>query len=108
MSRDKIANVLREYRQKKNLKATVVGQMIGKSGKTVSGWEHGVGQPDIDTLMKLCIIYGIDSFDVFRDEADRTLSLSKESLEVASAYEKTEVSMKSAIRRLLNLEPENS
>ena len=105
MSKEQIAGALREYRKKKGLKATTVGQMIGKSGKTVSGWEHGVGQPDIDTLMKLCAIYGIESFAVFQEpngEPQNTLTAG--SMDVANAYQKAAPPVQDAVRRFLGME----
>lgn len=88
---------------KKGLKATTVGQMINKSGKTVSGWEHGIGQPDIDTLVKLCSIYGISSFSVFQDE-EAPDAMSRDSLDVADAYQRAEPPVKDAVRRFLGID----
>ena len=105
MSREQIAYILKTYRLKKGLKATTVGEMIHKSGKTVSGWEHGVGQPDIDTLMKLCAIYGIESFDVFRGEEESTeKTMSSDSLSVANAYQKAAPAVKEAVKRFLGVD----
>ena len=104
MSREQIAQVLKECRMKKGLKATTVGEMIHKSGKTVSGWEHGIGQPDIDTLMKLCVIYEIDNFDVFRDEDESTgIAINPDSLNVAHAYQKAAPAVKEAVKRFLGI-----
>lgn len=88
---------------KKGLKATTVGQMINKSGKTVSGWEHGIGQPDIDTLVKLCSIYGISSFSVFQDGEEEADAMSRDSLDVADAYQRAAPPVKEAVRRFLGV-----
>lgn len=63
-----LAGKLRQFRQRANLTAKEVGEQIGKSEKTVSGWEHGRGQPDADTLFRLCEIYEIRSIAEFYSE----------------------------------------
>ena len=60
-----LAGELKEYRQRVGLTAKEVGEKIEKSAKTVSGWEHGRGQPDADMLFLLCEIYGIKDIGVF-------------------------------------------
>lgn len=59
--RQALAGRLHAFRLKAGLTAKQVGQMIGKSEKTVSGWEHGRGQPDADILFQLCEIYNIQN-----------------------------------------------
>lgn len=60
MSREFIAQKLRELRQKSGFTADEVGEKIGKSGKTVNAWEHNHGQPDAEILIELCDIYDVD------------------------------------------------
>ena len=60
-----LAGKLQRFRKSANLTTAEVGEKVGKSAKTVSGWEHGRGQPDADTLFKLCEIYGINNIAVF-------------------------------------------
>lgn len=59
MSREYIASVLKRLREAKGLTADQVGEMVGKSGKTVNAWENNRGQPDAEILMLLCEIYGV-------------------------------------------------
>lgn len=63
--RKQLAGKLRFFRQRAGLTAKEVGKKIGKSDKTVSGWEHGRGQPDADMLFLLCEIYGIENISEF-------------------------------------------
>lgn len=65
-----LAGKLRQFRQRANLTAKEVGEWVGKSEKTVLGWEHGRGQPDADTLFRLCEIYEIKSIAEFYSEND--------------------------------------
>lgn len=68
--RSALADKLRIFRTKANLTAREVGDAIGKSAKTVSGWEHGRGQPDADVLFSLCKLYGIASISEFYPEVE--------------------------------------
>lgn len=61
MIREKLAARLRLFREAAGLTIYEVGEKVGKSGKTVSAWENGRGQPDADMLLTLCDIYGIQS-----------------------------------------------
>lgn len=63
-----LADKLRQLRARSGLSTNEVGDLIGKSGKTVSGWEHGRGQPDADMLLKLCEIYRVRSISEFFDQ----------------------------------------
>jgi transcriptional regulator with XRE-family HTH domain len=79
-SKEDIAKVLKESRQKTGLSAKEVVEKlslhdINVSPKTLYGWESGHSQPDADTLLLLCNIYGID--DIMR----------------AFGYDKTEISL---------------
>lgn len=65
-----LAEKLRQFRTKSGLTAKQVGEIVDKSAKTVSGWEHGRGQPDADMLFKLCDVYGIYSINAFYDKDD--------------------------------------
>jgi len=63
--RETLAKKLAEYRKTAGLTVYEVGEKIGKSGKTVSGWEHCVGQPDAGLLAELCKLYQINIADLF-------------------------------------------
>lgn len=65
MSKEKIASQLRLHRRHAQLSVDQVGELVGKNGKTVSGWERGVSMPDTDTFLRLCSIYEIACFDAF-------------------------------------------
>ncbi len=61
MIRDVMATRLKRFRENAGMTIYEVGEKIGKSGKTVSAWECGRGQPDADMLIRLCHLYGINS-----------------------------------------------
>lgn len=61
MSREYIAQTLKRLREDTGLTTVQVGEMVGKSGKTISAWENNRGQPDAEMLMQLCDIYKVDN-----------------------------------------------
>ena len=72
-----LAKKLREFRMQAGLTAKEVGEKIGRSDKTVSGWEHGRGQPDADMLFLLCEIYQIRSIAEFYSGEQEEISASQ-------------------------------
>ena len=64
-SKEEIAKVLKESRKKTGLSAKggiekLSLHDIKVSPKTLYGWESGHSQPDADTFLLLCDIYGIE------------------------------------------------
>ena len=59
------------------------GKALGLGGTTVSSWEHLHGQPDADTLVALCDLYGITDINYFYG---RTPSLDPESAQLLDLY----------------------
>ena len=85
--RKSLAEKLRYFRSQSGLTSKEVGDKIGKSAKTVSGWEHGRGQPDADTLFSLCEIFGISSIAEFYPQAqDQKPEISEDEKELLSLY----------------------
>lgn len=54
-----IGDRLREARERRNLKQTQVMARTGINNKTLSGYEKGVSEPDIETLRILSELYGV-------------------------------------------------
>ena len=106
MSREFIAQKLRELRIKSGLTADEVGKKIGKSGKTA--WEHNHGQPDAEILIALCDIYEVDDIlDEFREHKPKNVSfnLSDHEKQVIIAY-RQKPHMQNAVDTLLEVAPE--
>lgn len=79
MSRMFIAKTLKRLREKSGYTINEVGEKVGKSGKTVSGWENDRGQPDAEILMQLCDIYFVDDIlEEFRGEEKNTPAASED------------------------------
>lgn len=86
--RKSLAGKLREFRIRAGLTTQEVGERIGKSAKTVSGWEHERGQPDADMLFQLCELYQVESIAEFYpdDSQAQQDTLSKNEKELVSVY----------------------
>lgn len=86
--RKALAGKLREFRLRAKLTAKEVGEKIGKSEKTISGWEHGRGQPDADMLFQLCELYEITNIGDFyaMESAETQDILSSDEKELIQLY----------------------
>lgn len=60
MDQGKVGKFLAELRRSRGLSQKELGERVGATDKTVSRWERGKNLPDIDTLLALSKIYGIN------------------------------------------------
>jgi transcriptional regulator with XRE-family HTH domain len=58
---------LKSARMDKGLKQQDVAERLGIKANTISNWEKGRTEPDIDTFIKLCDIYQIDCASLLSD-----------------------------------------
>lgn len=86
MVRTTLAAKLKEFRIRAGLTINEAGDKIGKSGKTVSAWECGRGQPDADMLLALCELYGVGSIAEFYGEPQPAFALSDVEKRLLSAF----------------------
>ena len=97
-----LAERLREFRISAGLSTVDVGSAIGKSGKTVSGWEHGRGQPDADMLFTLCDLYKIKDISAFFPSShDGCVELHEDEEELLRSYRMLNSEGKNAIMTTL-------
>lgn len=69
---------LRVLRESKRLTQTKAAELLHLGNKTLSDYERGVSQPDLDTLKKIAALYevsldyliGADDKKIFPDEED--------------------------------------
>lgn len=52
---------IKKARKDKHMTQRVLAEAIGKSHNTISDWEKGIHVPDIDSIMDLCIVLGVDA-----------------------------------------------
>lgn len=57
---EKLIEILKNGRLQKKLKQSTVAEKIGVKSNTISNYENGVSEPDIDTFCALCDIYNLD------------------------------------------------
>lgn len=69
-ARRKIARRLKQLRKERGVSVDEIGMAVGKSGKTVSAWEVGRGQPDADTMIRLCRLFDVDIADFYGESGD--------------------------------------
>ncbi len=62
-----LVNRLKNARNKSGLKQQEVANQLGVKANTISNWEKGRTEPDIDTFVKLCNIYQIDCAALLTD-----------------------------------------
>lgn len=58
---------LKSARNEKGMKQLEVADRLGLKANTISNWEKGRTEPDIDTFVKLCDIYSIDCASLLSD-----------------------------------------
>ncbi len=106
MSKEFIAQVLREKRIACGIPVKDIAKQIGNSEKTIYGWENAHSQPDIDSFVTLCQLYNIRSFDVFLEDPSERAEYSNAALHIAAAYERALLPVQAAARALLGVENE--
>lgn len=106
MVRMTLATKLKEFRIQAGLTINDVGDRIGKSGKTVSAWECGRGQPDADMLLLLCDLYGVGSIAEFYGEAAPASALSKQEADILMKFNSIDPAAQARILHQLNYEYE--
>ena len=63
----KLIERLRQARIEKGLKQRDVEKMTGIKNTTLSNYENGITNPDIDTVLTLCEAYGLDYTHVLEE-----------------------------------------
>lgn len=80
--RKQIADNIRRFRLERKMSVGDVGDAVGKSGKTISAWEVGRGQPDADAMIALCRLFSVDISDFYGTSADSDLNQEERELVV--------------------------
>ena len=108
-----IATVLKTKRKELGLSVKTVLERLNTYGidisdKTLYGWESGYRQPDADTFLVLCQIYGIDSLSELANDPAATKNapsdLSEEARKIARSYDRMNDHGKGAVRAILHYE----
>ncbi len=100
---------LRTARINKNMKQQEVADILGIKPNTLSNWEKGRTEPDIDTFVKLCDIYELDCASLLADVYAFTRIQSDISLaeyEIIKKYRALDEHGKKNVNNILNNEYE--
>lgn len=63
--KDTIAKNLLYYRKKNKITQKELAEKLGVKHNAISAWENGVNSIDIDTLFRVCQIFGITVNDMY-------------------------------------------
>ena len=58
---------LKELRIDKGLSQQKLGELLGFCNQTISFWESGSREPDLDTLVKIAHFFGVSSDELLED-----------------------------------------
>lgn len=99
---------LKEARIAKNLKQSEVADMLGVKKNTISNWENGKSNPDIDSLMQLCDIYNISCSalleESYKSEQSNSLHITGIEKDIIMSYRKSDSISKEIVHRALGIE----
>ena len=91
-----LASNIQRFRKAQGLSVDEVGERVGKSGKTISAWEVGRGQPDADDLITLCRLFDVDISD-FYGEFSSTEQLTEAESNLVHIYRELDEPSKDAL-----------
>lgn len=99
---------LKDARIKCNLKQSDVAVFLNVKKNTISNWENGKSNPDIDSLIELCKIYNISCSslleEAYSNHVVQSLSVSGLEKEIILAYRKADKIGKAVVLRSLGLD----
>ena len=67
--KDVVAKNLLYYRKKNKITQRELADKLGVKHNAISAWENGVNSIDIDTLFKICKIFGVTVNDMYGMES---------------------------------------
>ena len=68
MDQQKIGSFIKELRLEKKLTQEQLSELLGVSNRSVSRWENGKTLPDIDLLIELADIFGVEISELLSGE----------------------------------------
>lgn len=74
MSKEEIASKLRNAREKSGYTQEDIAKTLGVTPQKISSFETGRTRVDVDTLVALCKIYGVDANDIMGIEPQKSQS----------------------------------
>jgi len=95
---------LRSARKAKGLTQETLALAIGVKKSTVAGYESGNSEPDIDKIISIMKVLGVDANYLYQDEmsSEPSPSLSAEATEIAMDYDALPPDGKALVRAVLD------
>lgn len=56
---------LAKLRKERKLTQEELGELLGINGKSVSKWERGITRPNVENILKICVLFRISSDELF-------------------------------------------
>lgn len=97
-----IANKLRALREKNGYTQKDIGRITGKAHTTVASWESAKSQPDVDTLLSLCMLYGVDDVLLEFDYKEAPAEVTREEKELLTVYRKLSMQSRNIVSDLVD------
>ena len=85
MTKEDIANVLKQLRKSSGLTQKEAAERLGKKQQTIASWESGQSQPDANTLFIICSLYGTSVDEAFGFKKDGT-TIGKKDIDLIEKY----------------------
>lgn len=92
-----LADRIRELRMSAHATAGAIGEMVGRSDKTVSAWENGTNQPSYEMLIELCNAFSTNISYFFPPEVSGGTSLTEDENRLLWLYRRADASGQRAI-----------
>lgn len=73
--KETIAKNLLYYRRKNKITQKALAEQLGVKHNAISAWENGVNSIDIDTLFRVCKIFGVTVNDMYEMESSESSAL---------------------------------
>lgn len=81
-----LAERLRDARKRADIDVNSAGEMLGRSGKTISAWEAGTNEPSPEMMIDICKCYNVPISFFFPPEVQNGNALTAEERELLEAF----------------------
>ena len=109
-----IPELMRAAREQKGLKQSDIAEKMDVKGGTISNWENGKTEPDIDEFVQYCSICGANYVEIltkaYGDPTAKTetVECTSAELEMIRMFRELDTRGKRNVRRTLNAEYEDA
>lgn len=63
----RFGETLRKLRKTKKLSLEAVGKVCGVTRKSVSKWELDINVPNVEHILKMCLLFGVTPNEIFEN-----------------------------------------